>query len=146
MEAHKSKVVQKLGKEYDDKYNLAQKYYALLSALNNLKLTERELQLVSYTAIKGTITYANARAEFCEMYNTTTATINNIVSKLKRMGIFIKKDGKIKVNPIIVLDFDKNITLLIKLNHEEDRQNTDILEATHNQEDGNRDGDLRESN
>jgi hypothetical protein len=80
------------------------------------------------------------------MYNTTTATINNIVSKLKRMGIFIKKDGKIKVNPVIVLDFDKNITLLIKLNHEEDRQNTDILEATHNQEDGNRDGDLRESN
>ena len=146
MEAHKSKVVQKLGKEYGDKYNLAQKYYALLSALNNLKLTERELQLVSYTAIKGTITYANARAEFCEMYNTTTATINNIVSKLKRMGIFIIKDGKIKVNPVIVLDFDKNITLLIKLNHEEDRQNTDILEATHNQEDGNRDGDLRESN
>ena len=45
METRKQKIVQKLGKEYDDKYELAQKYYAVLSALNNLKLTEREIQL-----------------------------------------------------------------------------------------------------
>jgi hypothetical protein len=140
MEAHKPKVIQKLAKSYDDKYNLAQKYYALLSALNDLKLTEREVQLVAYTAIKGTITYANARAEFCEMYSTTTATINNIVSKLKKVGVFIKEDSKVKVNPVIVLDFDSDINLFIQLQHEEDRQESDNSEGSYSEEDGDRDG------
>ena len=140
MEAQKPKVVQQLAKSYDDKYELAQQYYSLLSALNNLKLTEREIQLVAYTAIKGTITYANARAEFCEKYNTTTATINNIVSKLKKVGIFIKENSKVKVNPVIVLDFDKHINLFIQLKHEEDRQEFDNTEESHSEEDVDRDG------
>ena len=140
METRKQKIVQKLGKEYDDKYELAQKYYAVLSALNNLKLTEREIQLIAYTAIKGTITYANARNEFCAKYNTTTATINNIVSKLKRVGIFIKEDGKVKVNPVIVLDFDKHINLFIQLQHEEDRQDSNITQAAYSKEDVSEDG------
>ena len=140
MEAQKPKVVQQLAKSYDDKYELAQQYYSLLSALNNLKLTEREIQLVAYTAIKGTITYANARAEFCEKYNTTTATINNIVSKLKMVGLFIKENSKVKVNPVIVLDFDKHINLFIQLKHEEDRQEFDNTEESHSEKDVDRDG------
>tara|TARA_R100000742_G_C4279652_1_gene105022 strand:- start:8384 stop:8809 length:426 start_codon:yes stop_codon:yes gene_type:complete len=140
MEAQKTKLVQKLAKSYKDKYELAQQYYSILSALNNLKLTEREIQLVAYTSIKGTITYANARAEFCEKYNTTTATINNIVSKLKKVGIFIKEDSKVKVNPVIVLDFEKHINLFIQLQHEEDRQISDNLEGTHSEENVGGDG------
>jgi len=140
MEAQKSKVIQKLAKSYDDKYELAQQYYSILSALNNLKLTEREIQLVAYTSIKGTITYANARAEFCEKYNTTTATINNIVSKLKKVGVFIKEDSKVKVNPVIVLDFEKHINLFIQLQHEEDRQEANEPKGTYSEEDGDRDG------
>ncbi len=136
MEAHNNKVVQKLAMQHSDKYKLAQKYYSLLSALNNLKLTEREIQLVAYTAIKGTITYANARTEFCQMYNTTTATINNIVSKLKKVGVFIKEDSKVKVNPVIVLDFDKHINLFIQLEHEEDRQDSNDTERPYSEEDG----------
>ena len=142
MEAQKNKVVQSLAKKHTDKYELAQKYYSLLSALNNLKLTEREIQLIAYTAIKGTITYANARTEFCEMYNTTTATINNIVSKLKKVGIFIKEDGKVKVNPVIVLDFEKHINLFIQLQHEEDRQDSNDTEGSYSEEDGSGDGSV----
>lgn len=142
MEAQKNKVVQSLAKKHTDKYKLAQKYYSLLSALNNLKLTEREIQLIAYTAIKGTITYANARTEFCEMYNTTTATINNIVSKLKKVGIFIKEDGKVKVNPVIVLDFEKHINLFIQLQHEEDRQDSNDTERSYSEEDGSGDGSV----
>ena len=59
MEAQKNRLVQKLAKTYLDKYSVAQKYYSLLSALNDLKLTEREIQLVAYTSIKGTITYCD---------------------------------------------------------------------------------------
>lgn len=100
-----------------DEYSLAEKYYSILSAVNSLHLTEREIQLIAFTAIKGNISYANIREEFCKKHNTSSATINNIISKLKKVGIFIKDGGKIKVNPIINLSFQKDITLEIKLTH-----------------------------
>ena len=112
-------IVQRLKKEVENDLQLAEKYYSILSAINNLHLTQREIQLIAFTAIKGNITYANVREEFCKTYNSTSPSINNIISKLKRIGIFIKENGKVKVNPIIVIDFKKDITLEIKLVHEE---------------------------
>jgi hypothetical protein len=111
-------IVQKLKKNVETDIELAMKYYSILSSINNLHLTERELQLISFTAIKGNITYANVREEFCKTYNSTSPSINNIISKLKKVGIFIKENGKVKINPIIVIDFTKDITLDIRLIHE----------------------------
>lgn len=118
-------IVQRLKKNVNDKFMLAEKYYSILSAVNNLNLTQREIQLVAYTAVKGNITYANVREEFCKTYNTTSPTINNIISKLKKMGIFIKESGKVKVNPVITLDFTKDIVLEIKLTYGETSINVD---------------------
>ena len=126
-------IVQKLKKEVYTDIQLAEKYYSILSAINNLHLTEREIQLISFTAIKGNITYANVREEFCKTYNSTSPSINNIISKLKRIGIFIKENGKVKVNPIITIDFTKNITLEIKLVHGEAIIN--VSEGVDNQKD-----------
>jgi len=97
---------------------LAEKYYSILSAVNSLHLTQREIQLIAFTSIKGNITYANVREEFCKLHNTTSPTINNIISKLKKIGIFIKEGGKVKINPMIVIDFKKDVTLGITLVHE----------------------------
>lgn len=108
-------IVQKLKKSVENSYAMAEKYYSILSAVNDLKLTQREIQLVAFTAIRGNISYANIRQEFCEKYKTTSPTINNIISKLKKIGIFVKDGSKVKVNPVIILSFDKHITLEIKL-------------------------------
>ena len=110
-------ILQKLKSKNEDSFSLAEKYYSLLSAVNNLKLTQREIQLVAFTAIKGNISYANIRKEFCERYDSTGPTINNIISKLKKTGVIVKDGTKVKVNPIIILPFDKDITLEIKLTH-----------------------------
>ena len=110
-------IVQRLKKDVSTDMELAMKYYTILSAINNLHLTEREIQLVAFTAIKGNITFANVREEFCKTYNSTSPSINNIISKLKKVGIFIKENGKVKVNPIITIDFTKDLTLDIKLVH-----------------------------
>lgn len=111
-------VLQKLKKDVSTDIQLAEKYYSILSAVNSLSLTQREIQLIAFTAIKGNITYANVREEFCKLHNTTSPTINNIISKLKKIGIFIKEAGKVKINPMIVIDFKKDITLAITLTHE----------------------------
>jgi hypothetical protein len=110
-------IVQKMKNTSPDQFSLAEKYYSILSAVNNLKLTQREIQLIAFTAIKGNISYANIRKEFCERYNSTSPTINNIISKLKKINVLVKDGTKIKVNPVIILDFNRPITLQINLTH-----------------------------
>jgi len=128
-------IVQSLKKVVQTDIQLAEKYYSILFTINNLHLTEREIQLVAFTAIKGNITYANVREEFCKTYNSTSPTINNIVSKLKRLGIFVKENGKVKINPKIIIDFKKDLMLNIKLVHEEAPIN--VNQGVDHQEDGN---------
>ena len=128
-------IVQSLKKDVKTDIQLAEKYYSILFTINNLHLTEREIQLIAFTAIKGNITYANVREEFCKTYNSTSPTINNIVSKLKRLGIFIKENGKVKINPKIIIDFKKDLMLNIKLVHEEAPIN--VNQGVDHQEDGN---------
>jgi len=137
-------IVQRLKKDISSDMELAMKYYSVLSAINNLGLTEREIQLISFTAIKGNITYANVREEFCKTYNSTSPSINNIISKLKKVGIFIKENGKVKVNPIIVVDFRNDLTLEIKLVHGE--ANNNVSEGVDNQEDVHQHGEVGEDN
>ena len=112
-----SPIVQRLKTSVLDNYVLAEKYYRLLSAVNDLKLTNREVQLIAFTAIKGNISYANIRKEFCDKYDSTPPAINNIISKLKKMGVFVKDGTKVKVNPVILLNFDKDIILQISMLH-----------------------------
>lgn len=107
-------IIQKL-KATGDSFSRAEKYYGVLSAVNSLKLTRRQIQLVAFTAIRGSISYANVRNDFCQKYNSTTPTINNLISRLKKVGMLVKIDGKIRVNPLIALNFENNILLEIKL-------------------------------
>jgi hypothetical protein len=110
-------IVQRLKTSIGDVIPMAERYYKILSAVNELNLTKREIQLIAFAAIKGNISYANIRKEFCELYNSTSPAINNIISKLKKMGIFVKDGTKVKVNPIILLNFEKDIVLQITLTH-----------------------------
>lgn len=108
-------IVQKLKKANGDNYQLAEKYYEILSSLNSLGLTTREIQLVAFAAIHGNISYTHIKTEFCAKYNTSIQTIYNIVSKLMKLKVLIKDNGKIKVNPLIVLKFNDAIKLEITL-------------------------------
>lgn len=116
------KIIQKLHKNVSDEFELAQKYYAILSDVNDLQLAKKEIQLIAFIAVRGNITEKNLREEFCRDYNTTVATINNMVSRLSKYEnsrILIKdvKDKLTKVNPVIQLDFNSDIILQIELSH-----------------------------
>lgn len=111
----KKTIVQKLRKYETDVYASAQRYYAVLSAINDLFLTEREIQLIAFTAVKGNISYKNIREEFCEKYNSSAPTINNMISKLKKLGVLVKDGSKVKVNSMISLNFENDIVLEIKI-------------------------------
>jgi DNA-binding MarR family transcriptional regulator len=108
-------IVQRLKCDFEDAYKKAERYYSILSAINSLSLTQREIQLLAFTVVRGNMSYGNVKKEFCEKYNTTFPTISNIVSKLKRMKMIVKENGRIKVNPKISLNFNEDVTLMIKL-------------------------------
>jgi hypothetical protein len=110
-------ILQKLKSEVKDAYSMAERYYMILSAINDLHLTQREIQLIAFTAVRGNMSYANVREEFCKKYSTTSPTINNIISHLKKMGIMVKEGNKVKVNPVITLNFQtESLVLKIDLN------------------------------
>lgn len=110
-------VIQKLLRKVDDDYFMAEKYYSIISTINDLKLTQREVQLISFIAVKGNISYSNVKDEFCERFNSSSATIYNMISKLKKIRVLVKDNTKLKVNPLISIDFKKNIKLEIDLTH-----------------------------
>lgn len=114
----KPAIIQKLSPKLLNEFSSAESYYNILSSINNLNLTEREVQLIAFTAIRGNISTANVRQEFCERYQSTVPTISNMISKLKKTNILIKEKGKVRVNPLIVLDFTRPIILQISLTHE----------------------------
>lgn len=109
---------QRWKKQYGERMEIAEKYYGMLSVLNNLQLTEREIQLIAFSAIKGNISNANVRNEFCKIYNTSYPTISNMVSRLKRIGVVVKEENKkIHVNPQIIINFDNDVVVQVHLNH-----------------------------
>lgn len=116
MEARKT-IVQKWKRNETQVWDVAYKYYALLSVVNGLNLTPRKLQLVTFTALKGNISYSTYRKEFIETYQTSSATINNMISELKELKVLVKDAGKIKVNPALLLNFENNLIIQISLNH-----------------------------
>ncbi len=111
----KKTIIQKLRKQEKDALGVARRYYAILSAVNDLKLTEREIQLMAFIAVKGNIGYVNNREEFCKLYKSSSATVNNMTSKLKKMTILVKDGTKLKINPHILLNFENDIIIETKI-------------------------------
>lgn len=90
-------------------------YYTTLLQLNNIHATKRDIELIAFTAVRGNISNYNVKNEFITTYNSSFQTISNIVSRHKKNLIFIKENGKIKVNPAIVLDFTKPLSIVLTL-------------------------------
>lgn len=110
-------ILQRLKKKFDKDVDLAMIYYSILSAFNSLELTDGEIKLMASIAVNGSVSISENRKVFCETFNTTSATVNNMVSKLKKKNLLVKKEGKIVVNNIISLNFTKDIHLELKLEH-----------------------------
>lgn len=110
-----SAIIQKLKKNVKSDLQKATKYFSILSVLNDLNLTEKQVALLAYTAVHGSITNPSCRAEFIQMFDSSFASLENIKSKLSRKGWLVKIDGKYEINPRLNLDFTKDIILQINL-------------------------------
>lgn len=108
-------IFQKLRKNVPSDLDKAIKYYSILSILNDLKLTDKQVEMLAFTSVRGTITPLSARREFVELFDSSMASVENIKGKLAKKGWLIEVDRKYKVNPRFNLDFSRDITLQINL-------------------------------
>ncbi len=108
-------VAQRIKITYEKSIDKAIAYYSLLSVLNNLKWQQREIQLLAFTSVRGTITPLPAREEFAKQFKSSLNTIENMKSKLYKKGYFVKDGDMYRVHPSIALQFDKPVVLKIDL-------------------------------
>jgi hypothetical protein len=108
-------IVQRIKKKYSTAIEVAIKYYTLLFSLNDIPVTKREIQLVAFTAVRGTLSSGGRKEEFIEMFKSSKATVANMTSKLYELKLMEKIDGKIRVNPAIQLDFNNDILLQLHI-------------------------------
>ena len=108
-------VIQRIARKEPSSLEVAQRYFSVISCMNDLSLTKREVQLLAFMATRGNINYANNREEFCRMYSSSGPSINNMLSKLKRQGVVVKEGRRMRVHPLLSLDFTKDVLLGVRL-------------------------------
>lgn len=113
-------IIQKINTKIKDKYDLAYKYFFILSVVNDLDLVKRDVQLLSY-AISEDKNVSEVKEEFIEKFNTSMATVGNIISKLYRLKILKKHKRVVKIQPVFLIDFNKDLALALVFKHGDKR-------------------------
>src|SRR5665647_995843 len=104
--------VQNINRKAENSVDLARKYLSIVFIVNDIHVQNRKLDLLSYLAIHG-INSVTSKVNFCQKYNSSQATISNMISELYEDKILVKENGKVKLNPSLSLDFDNSLTLKI---------------------------------
>jgi hypothetical protein len=102
-------LVQKIEARLSSDLQRAIKYYSILCAVKEIKLSRRQLELLSFIAVKGTISSPAVRKEFVDTFNSSLASLENLKGKLVRKGWLVEVDRKYRVNPGFLIDFSKDI-------------------------------------
>ena len=112
-------IVQTIQRSVSSDVEKAIKYYSVMFSLNNIRLPQKQLYLLAFTAARGSITSPAARKEFVEAFDSSLASLENMKQELVKAGLLVQIDMKYKVNPQIALDFTRDIVLKINLKGDE---------------------------
>ena len=123
-------IVQKIEKKCVTDIDQAIKYYTVLFSLNDMYPSLKQVELLAFTAVRGTITSSGARKEFIERFYSSPQSMENIKCKLVKRGWLVKVEGKIKVNPVLEMDFSEDLFIQIKLFKDYDRVTSESGDRT----------------
>lgn len=108
--------IQKLKPTIYSEIEAAQRYYEILSSLNQLELKALEINLLAFMAVKGSISNTNNKEVFCETFGSSKSSVNNVIHKLTKKKLLYKSENKVKIIPAIALDFKSSVVIQITLN------------------------------
>ncbi len=102
------------------------RYYIVLTAFNDIHLSSQQLELLVFIVEKKLLT-TETRREFAALHNTTTGTVDNLVSRLKKLGMLEDTSEGLAINPYAMPPIDRTIQLQIELNGETIHKGSDGL-------------------
>lgn len=108
-------VIQKLNKSEPTPIELAIRYFTIIAAITNTHLTPKQIELLAWTAVKGTISSGGSVSEFVAHFKSSKGTLENLKHSLVKKGFIIKTDGKYRVVPSLSLNFSSRVILQINL-------------------------------
>ena len=108
-------IVQNVRYPVKDAYSSAEMYFSLMSVVNHLALTSREIGLISYMAVNGSVLTKEVRDTFCQEHNSTVATVNNITCRLKKLHLLEKENNKLRITPVLSVNFGMNVSLNVRM-------------------------------
>lgn len=108
-------IVQKIKTTDSTDYSRARKYFATISSLNSLSLSNMELNLLAFVATTGCISNSDNKQSFCTKFDSTKYSVNNTIHQLKKKGFLVKAENKVNIPKQLALDFSSPIILQITL-------------------------------
>jgi hypothetical protein len=112
----KEVIVKTINKKFSNKIKAGVTWFKFIAAINDIKLTTRELELLAFINYRGTISSIQAREEFCKVFESSSATISNMTAKLLKQKLLTKVNRKVVINPSLKVDFDKNFVVRFFIN------------------------------
>jgi predicted transcriptional regulator len=109
-------ILQKVKTQVEGSYELAYKYFSIMSIINGWELVKRDVQLISF-AISENKDVSEVRDEFVNKFNSSKATVGNIISKLYKRNILKKQRRVVKINPALLFDFNDSLGLGIEFDN-----------------------------
>jgi hypothetical protein len=107
----KQVVVKTIKKSFNDKIKAGITWFKFISAINDINLTKRELELLSYINYRGTISSTSSKDEFCKIFESSQGTVSNMTAKLLKQKLLVKEKSKVRVNPNLRVDFDNSFVI-----------------------------------
>ena len=92
------------------KEEIVMRYFKMVSAFNNFRLTQSDFNLLTHMTMTGHVFIyrKNSINAYSEKYNYSYNSIKNTISKLCAKKMIIKDGTKHVVNPKIKIDFNKD--------------------------------------
>jgi len=106
-------IVKTIKKSFTDKIKAGITWFKFISAINDIKLAKRELELLAFINLRGTISSSSAKEEYVKLFNSSLGTVSNMTARLlkPKVGLLVKDKGKTRVHPALRIDFDKDFVV-----------------------------------
>lgn len=126
-------LVKTIRKRFDDKIEAGITWFTFITTINGMRLTPRQLQLMAFINVRGTISSTSAKEEFCKLFNSSTATVSNMVSELSVLRLLVKEKSKTRVNPTLRVDFNRDFVVRFYMSVREPEPNEEKTEEEGNE-------------
>lgn len=90
----------------ENKMDIACAYFHLLSAFNDLKISPAEANFLAHISLNKGVVSGPCKIGYVEKFETSIAAVDNMIGRLKKKKLLLKRGNTVILHPKITLDFN----------------------------------------